>query len=67
MLVVVTNSDDVGIVEDITKHQDFLTRTSEASGSHPDMNLKVLVTSFEDFKNGKKEDKYDFVAFAVFT
>jgi hypothetical protein len=31
------------------------------------MNLKVLMTKFEDFKNDKKEDTYDFVAFAYFT
>ena len=67
MLVVVPHDDDVHKVDDISKHEDFLAKTSDASKGQQEMNLKVKITTFEAFKNKKKEDMYDFVAFAFFS
>lgn len=67
MLVVVAHENDVHKVYDISKHEDFLAKTSNASKTLQEMNLKVKITTFEAFKNDKKEDTYDFVAFAFFT
>jgi len=67
MLVVVAHDDDVHKVDDISKHEDFLAKTSDASKTLQEMNLKVKITTFEAFKNDKKEDTYDFVVFAFFT
>ena len=67
MLVVVAHDDDVHKVDDISKHEDFLAKTSDASKTLQEMNLKVNITTFEAFKNDKKEDTYDFIVFAFFT
>lgn len=61
MLVVVPNDDDLHNVDDITKHKTFVAK------SQAEMDLKVVITKLEDFKNDKKEDMYDFVVFAYFS
>ena len=65
-LIVLPGEEDLREFQEIINHKEFITKTqaSTQTKGHQEVLLSVKTTTFQQFKNGKKEDAYDFVGLA---
>jgi hypothetical protein len=66
ILIVLPGDEDLKEFQELTNHNDFVTRTRETpqTKGKQELLLSVKTTTFADFQAGKKEDTYDFVGLA---
>lgn len=66
MLIVVPDKENLNEINELTNNNDFLTKTRETpeTKGKQELLLTVKTTTFDDFKEGSREDTFDFVALA---